>query len=90
MSFFGIGNKDHHQTPKATEKEVETTRQHQQQWSSPQPARHRRQEVSTGSRVWDAGRIAREGGGGPARVAKFRDRSTQQLGSAADGTPVVL
>jgi hypothetical protein len=43
-----------------------------------------------GLRVWDAERTAREGGGGPARVAKFRDRSTQQLGSAADSTPVVL
>jgi hypothetical protein len=43
-----------------------------------------------GLRVWDAERTAREGGGGPSRVAKFRDRSTQQLGSAADSTPVVL
>jgi hypothetical protein len=42
-----------------------------------------------GIRVWDAERTAREGGGGPARVAKFRDRSTQQLGSAADSAPVV-
>jgi IQ calmodulin-binding motif len=46
--------------------------------------------IPNGSRVWDAGRTNREGGGGPARVAKFRDRSTQQLGSAADSTPVVL
>jgi hypothetical protein len=40
--------------------------------------------------VWDAGRTNQEGGGGPARVAKFRDRSTQQLGSTADVTPVVV
>jgi IQ calmodulin-binding motif len=46
--------------------------------------------IPNGSRVWDAERKGREGGGGPARVAKFRDRSTQQLGSAADSTPVVL
>jgi type IV secretory pathway VirB10-like protein len=46
--------------------------------------------IPNGSRVWDAERTGREGGGGPARVAKFRDRSTQQLGSAADSTPVVL
>jgi hypothetical protein len=85
-----MGNKDKQQTPTANDKEVETTRQNHQQWSSPQPVRHRRREVSTGSRVWDAERTAREGGGGPARVAKFRDRSTQQLGSAADSTPVVL
>jgi hypothetical protein len=39
--------------------------------------------------VWDAGRVSREGGGSPARVAKIRDRSTQQLGSAADSAPVV-
>jgi hypothetical protein len=89
-SYFGMGNKDKQQTPTANDKEIETTRQNHQQWSSPQPARHRRREVSTGSRVWDAERTAREGGGGPARVAKFRDRSTQQLGSAADSTPVVL
>jgi predicted Rdx family selenoprotein len=89
-SYFGMGNKDKQQTPTANEKEVETARQNHQQWSSPQPVRHRRWEVSTGSRVWDAGRTNREGGGGPARVAKFRDRSTQQLGSAADSTPVVL
>jgi hypothetical protein len=42
-----------------------------------------------GIRVWDAERTTREGGGGPARVTKFRDRSTQQLGSAADSAPVV-
>jgi hypothetical protein len=89
-SYFGMGNKDKQQTPTANDKEVETTRQNHQQWSSPQPARHRRREVSTGSRVWDAGRILREGGGGPARVAKFHDRSAQQLGSAADSIPVVL
>jgi hypothetical protein len=46
--------------------------------------------IPNGSRVWDAERTGREGGGGPARVAKFRDRSNQQLGSAADVTPVVL
>jgi hypothetical protein len=89
-SYFGMGNKDNQQTPTANDKEVETTRQNHQQWSSPQPVRHRRREVSTGSRVWDAERTGREGGGGPARVAKFHDRSTQQLGSAADSTPVVL
>jgi hypothetical protein len=87
---FGIGKEATHQTPKASEKDIDTTKQNQQQWSSPQPARHRRREVSTGSRVWDAERTDREGGGGPARVAKFRDKSTQQLGSAADFTPVVL
>jgi hypothetical protein len=81
-SYFRMGNKDKQQTPKADDKEVETSRQNHQQWSSPQPVRHRRPEVSTGSRVWDAERTA--------RVAKFRDRSTQQLGSAADSTPVVL
>jgi hypothetical protein len=46
--------------------------------------------IPNGSRVWDAERTGREGGGGPARVAKFRDRSEQQPGSVADSTPVVL
>jgi hypothetical protein len=87
---FGREKAPKQQTPKAREIDSEETRPNHQEWFSPQPEQHRRREVSSGSRVWDAGRTNREGGGGPARVAKFRDRSTQQLGSAADSTPVVL
>jgi hypothetical protein len=89
-AYFGLGTKDNQQqTPKANGKEAAASNDNTHQWSSPQPVRHRRREVSTGRR-WDAARTNQEGGGGPARVAKFRDRSTQQLGSAADSTPVVL
>jgi hypothetical protein len=86
---FGRERAARQQTPKANDKDIKTTGQIHQQGFSPQPEQHRRREVSSGGRVWDAGRVSREGGGGPARVAKFRDRSTQQLGSAADSAPVV-
>jgi hypothetical protein len=33
---FGIGKEATHQTPKASEKDIDTTKQNQQQWSSPQ------------------------------------------------------
>jgi hypothetical protein len=87
---FGREKAPKQQTPKASEIDSEETRPHHQEWLSPHPEQHRRREVSSGSRIWDAGRTNREGGGGPARVAKFCDKSTQQLGSAADSTPVVL
>jgi hypothetical protein len=87
---FGREKATKQQTPNASEIDIEETKPKHQAWFSPQPEHHRRREVSSGSRVWDAGRTNREGGGGPRRVAKFRDRSTQQLGSAADSTPVVL
>jgi hypothetical protein len=56
------------QTPKASEINIEETRPNHQEWFSPQPEQHRRREISSGSRVWDAGRTNREGVGGPARV----------------------
>jgi hypothetical protein len=74
MAYFSMDNKDNQQTPKATEKEVETTWHNQQQWPSLQPVLHRRWEVSTGSRVWDAGRIPREGCGGPRGLPNFVTR----------------
>jgi hypothetical protein len=89
-SYFGRERNTKQHTPKVRNNKADHTKQKQQEWFSPQPDRCRQREVSTGSRRWDAARTAREGGGGPARVAKFRDRSTQQLGSAADSAPVVL
>jgi hypothetical protein len=83
-------NVNRQQSPRPTNKETDETRPNNQEWFSPQTEQHRWRKVSSGNRVWDAGRTNREGGGGPARVAKFRDRSAQQLGSAADSTPVVL
>jgi hypothetical protein len=35
-------------SPKACDKDIETTRANQQKWFSPQPEQHRRCEVSTG------------------------------------------
>jgi hypothetical protein len=89
-AYFNKGLSTGQQSPKARGKEVVPSRQTEQEWTSPQPEQHRQHKVSTGSRVWDAERTAREGGGGLARVAKFCDRRNQQLGLAADSTPVVL
>jgi hypothetical protein len=36
------------QSPKACNKDIETTRANQQEWFSPQPEQHRQREISTG------------------------------------------